>query len=290
MSSTTNGSVSHAAGTPREAEILEDIRQLEEDMATAQEMAGDLPSRLESGVLIALGGLGLLGAGQATSWLLQRPGEEGGPLAQADFALSILAATQRGLQSLGDGGRSFAFSLGCLVIFALVGRQFLTRRPEEDEGSVPPSFWPAWALGLTLVMLPFYDFSKIQPAVNFFVGVAVSCGLYAVVLLLQRSATLQELFSQLDHRWIWGTLGAVMIGLNGLIASGFLGPNPRWAYLGIVLASCLSIQMLSLGLKGKASAEDSAVAGARRRLLYRQLAEERKEQRIREDLRRFIRG
>lgn len=268
-----------------EVEIMEDIRGLEVEIAQERTAAAGLPSRLESSALISLGGLGLLGSGQVTSWLLQWSSENSST-AQADFALSVLLAVQKGLEALGNGGKATAFALGCLMVLGLVAQHILGRTRPEEEESQPPS-WPPWALALTLVILPFYNFSQIQPAVNFFVGMAVSCGLYAVVLLLQKSEVLQRLFSQFDHWWFGTAIGIIAIAL---IAAGFLGDRPRWAYLGIVLASCLSIQMLSLGLQGKAHAASYAAKNARRRALYERLAQERKEQRIREELRRFIGG
>ena len=262
-------------------QIDREIEQLthELDRARAAEDKSFL-SVSESGTLITIGVLGLLGSAWVTARLLQQALPPT-LVAHTDFLAGTLRAIQKGL---GVRGAAVAGIVGWLLLALLGGLGLWEHLGDKVRRRVRP-LAVAWIVGIVLVTLPFYEFQTgsapqtsrlvadatgtapqdgfalragVAP-VSIALGLVIVLGIYTVVALLQPSHSLTGFFNWLDENWF----GAfVAIGTLGLILTGVMIHSPNTLLVGILLASCLSLKALLLGIQKltKARQVDSLVA------------------------------
>ena len=260
--------------------INQEIERLPRELEQAREAVDEsFLSLNESGALIALGALGVLGSAWATALLLQDilPAEL---IANTDFMAGVLLSAQKGL---GARGGVAAVGLGWLILIGVAGHH-LWQRVGAEERKIRP-LWAAWAFGGVLVAFPSYELQATRPQVSVLAGLAIVSGIYVVVALLQRSDPLTRFFSWLGASWF----GAVFGGLTLILfLAGILLPSPRALLAGILLASCLSLKAMFLGIRKLAKTREIHSLGGRIAFLLDQRAREEERRKVREQLERFV--
>jgi hypothetical protein len=266
--------------------VRNEIDRLEKELEESREVPeSDFLGLSESTVVIALGILGVLGSGQAAAWLLQStmgPGMIQGP----DFVQASLQAAQAGLLKIGTWGPSAASLLGWLILLGLTAFHLLFQGPRR-EGTKPSPLWLGWLVALSLIAVPFYDFTEKRPKVSILLGIAISSGLFALSPLFQRSEPLRRFLGRLDHDGVGAALAAILLLL---IVTGFLFPVPTAALCGVFVASGLSSRVVLLGLHRRAKTKAVIEASSRLDSLRDELSLLERRQWIEEQLRRFREG
>lgn len=269
--------------TPGAEAIDREIERLKVELEQAKGKAEEsFLSLNESGALISLGVLGVLGSAWAVARLLQSvlPPEL---IANTDFMASVLLSAQKGL---GTRGGVAAAGLGWLLLISLAGHHLWRRLTgTEMKGGAP--LWAGWVFGGMLAVLPFYRFQTNRPQVSVLVGLAIVSGIYVVVALLQHSDQLARFFSWLGESWFGAAFGGTTLVV---ILTGILLPSPRALLAGILLASGLSLKALLLGIRKLAKTREIRLLRGQINFLLNQRVSDEEKRRVRDQLDQFMKS
>lgn len=230
-------------------QLEEDIRRREKKLeASRDDGPGDSDhdqhlSSPQAWLLILVGALGLGGTGHIASLVFQLLLQiKDVKLTLMDPGIGFGQAIQAGLRSLGNWAPPAAFGLGILLLLYLA--LWPSFRNTGSRGD-----WRAWGVTLGLLIIPFFNFDTAGYVMGLPIGMGVACGLYGIGLGLAKSEGVRVLFEPFRHGWfgIFLTVAAL-----GLMIGGFVMNNPAIALPGVLVASCFSLHLMSIGFEKRA--------------------------------------
>lgn len=280
--------VAPVEGKPLESwrirQIEEEIRQREKRLWESRNETDDENlSPPEAWLLIIAGALGVGGTGHISTLefqMLLRTEE----MQLMDPGVGIALAVQRGLQGLGSWAPPSAFGLGFLLLLVFVLRPSLRNGESSD---LPIADWRAWVLALGLIVIPFFDFATVGDVMGLPIGIGVSCGLYGIGLGLRKSEALREMFRYFSGAW-FGIL--LVLATVGLMIGGFVLSSPAVVLPGVLIASCFSLHLISIGLEKRAKVRGWEQERSQIEQMKTKLEGMRKEEGIERELREILSG
>ena len=273
--------------SPREIRrdhLEEEIRQGEEQLRQdrGSDSADEHLSHPQARLLVMVGALGIVGTGHVVALLLQiLLKAQPLPVTMKDPGIEVVRAAQKGFQSLGDWARPTAFALGFLLLLACVVQVSF----QNDERSARRRVdWRGWALALGLIVVPFFDFNTAGDEIGLPTGIGIACGLGWISLGVCRSDTLREVFSFFHRPWFGIAMG---VAAAGLITGGLVMNAPAFSLLGVLVASCFSLQLMQVGWEKSAKLRKWEQEEARLAQMRIELEKLQKEEAFEQELREF---
>ena len=273
--------------SPREIRadrLEEEIRQREERLREdrGSDPADENLSHPQARLLLVVGALSIVGTGHVLALLLQiLLKTQSLPVKVKDPGVGVVLAAQKGFQSLGDWARPAAFALGFLLLLVFVVQASF----QNGEGPARRrADWRGWALALGLIVVPFFDFSTAGDEIGLPTGIGIACGLGWICLGVGRSETLREVFRLFHRPWFGLLIGGVAAGL---IIGGLAMNAPVFSLLGVLVASCFSLQLMAIGLEKSAKVRTWEQEEARLAQMRTELEKLQKEEAFEQELREF---